>query len=296
MNTADQHAAAMAIVHEEAGRTLSKDDFDLCMRIAKRALPHSDAAQAPVCWAAYNGVCVQAFFKSKEAADSYAKEMQKNHDLSGSLAAFTVKPLYVAPGAAAQGESATTGVIAAAEALIAADRVCALTDEHVNALENAIAIQRGNVALPMAAQGEVVRVAELEREIADLKATAEKKDAKSAELGKMLANIIHDQTVAMQAAIIEWQHGKGAEAGFNWIVNTLEGPGHLPDFDAPYGKQPQFWFDSNRAEPFPKCFCGNPSHQLWMGQGFCCNTHYAEAKAKHDAATAPSTGDLGVES
>lgn len=34
---ADQHHAALRIVHEEAGRTLSKDDFDLCMRIAKRA-------------------------------------------------------------------------------------------------------------------------------------------------------------------------------------------------------------------------------------------------------------------
>jgi hypothetical protein len=32
------HADAVQIVHEEAGRTLSKDDFDLCMRIAKRAL------------------------------------------------------------------------------------------------------------------------------------------------------------------------------------------------------------------------------------------------------------------
>jgi hypothetical protein len=117
-------------------------------------------------------------------------------------------------------------------------------------------------------------------------------DAKAAELSKMLANIIHDQTVAMQSAIIEWQHGKGAEAGFSWIVNTLEGPGHLPDFDAPYGKQAQFWFDANRAEPFPKCFCGNPSHQLWMGQGFCCNEHYAEAKAQHDAAPAASTSDL----
>jgi hypothetical protein len=116
-------------------------------------------------------------------------------------------------------------------------------------------------------------------------------DAKAAELSKMLANIIHDQTVAMQSAIIEWQHGKGAEAGFSWIVNTLEGPGHLPDFDAPYGKQAQFWFDANRAEPFPKCFCGNPSHQLWMGQGFCCNEHYAEAKAQHDAAPAASTSD-----
>jgi hypothetical protein len=147
----------------------------------------------------------------------------------------------------------------------------------------------GDVA-PTAEQAEGVRVVELEREIADLKAGAEKKAAQAAELGKMLANIIHDQTVAMQAAIIEWQHGKGAEAGFSWIVNTLEGPGHLPDFDEPYGKQAQFWFDANRAEPFPKCFCGNPSHQLWMGQGFCCNEHYVEAKAKHDAAPASSTG------
>ncbi|CAM2143664.1 protein of unknown function [Pararobbsia alpina] len=37
-NTADIHAAAIAIVHRESGRTLSKADFDLCMRIAKRAL------------------------------------------------------------------------------------------------------------------------------------------------------------------------------------------------------------------------------------------------------------------
>jgi hypothetical protein len=132
------------------------------------------------------------------------------------------------------------------------------------------------------------------RDLAALAPTAEQAegDANAAELSKMLANIIHDQTVAMQSALIEWQHGKGAEAGFSWIVNTLEGPGHLPDFDAPYGKQAQFWFDANRAEPFPKCFCGNPSHQLWMGQGFCCNEHYAEAKAQHDAAPAASTSDL----
>jgi hypothetical protein len=56
-----------------------------------------------------------------------------------------------------QVEAANTGIIAAAEALIAADRVCALTDEHVNALENAIAIQRGNLALPVAEQVEAVR-------------------------------------------------------------------------------------------------------------------------------------------
>lgn len=31
------HAAVLQIIHEEAGRTLSRDDFDLCKRIAKRA-------------------------------------------------------------------------------------------------------------------------------------------------------------------------------------------------------------------------------------------------------------------
>lgn len=101
---------------------------------------------------------------------------------------------------------------------------------------------------------------------------------------KTLSDIIHDQTVAMQSAIIEWQHGNGAEAGLSWIVNTLEGPGHLPDFDAPHGKHAQFWFNANQANPLPACFCGNPSSSLWMGQGFCCDDHYREAKAKHDDA------------
>ncbi|MDE1007689.1 MAG: hypothetical protein OSB38_18655 [Paraburkholderia fungorum] len=36
----DHHIIAMRLVHEEAGRTLSRDDFDLCMRIAKRALAY----------------------------------------------------------------------------------------------------------------------------------------------------------------------------------------------------------------------------------------------------------------
>lgn len=109
-------------------------------------------------------------------------------------------------------------------------------------------------------------------------------DNKTMRLIKTLSDIINDQTVAMQSAIIEWQHGKGAEAGLSWIVNTLEGPGHFPDFDAPHGKHPQFWFNANQANPLPACFCGNPSSSLWMGQGFCCDEHYREAKAKHDAA------------
>jgi hypothetical protein len=120
------------------------------------------------------------------------------------------------------------------------------------------------------------------------------KDAKTAELHKMLANIMHDQTTAMQSALIEWKHGKGAEAGLQWIVNTLMGPGLLPDFDAEHGTNAQFWFDANQSQPMPKCFCGNPSHIGWMGQGFCCNAHYNEAKAKHDAALASSAGDQEV--
>ncbi|KWO62595.1 hypothetical protein [Burkholderia territorii] len=111
-------------------------------------------------------------------------------------------------------------------------------------------------------------------------------DDKTNVLIKTLSDIIHDQTVAMQSAIIEWQHGKGAEAGLSWIVNTLEGPGYLPDFDAPHGKHAQFWFNANQANPLPACFCGNPSSSLWMGQGFCCDEHYRDAKAKYDAARA----------
>ncbi|RQS85138.1 hypothetical protein [Burkholderia seminalis] len=108
----------------------------------------------------------------------------------------------------------------------------------------------------------------------------------SESLVKSLSNIVHDQIVAMQSAIIEWQHGNGAEAGLNWIVNTLAGPGNLPDFDAPHGKHAQFWFNANQANPLPSCFCGSPSSALWMGQGFCCDEHYREAKAKYDATSA----------
>lgn len=131
----------------------------------------------------------------------------------------------------------------------------------------------------------------LERALAPASEVQAEKDAKTAELHKMLANIMHDQTTAMQSALIEWKHGNGAEAGLQWIVNTLMGPGLLPDFDAEHGTNAQFWFDANQSQPMPKCFCGNPSHIGWMGQGFCSNAHYDEAKAKHDTAPASSAGD-----
>ena len=34
--------------------------------------------------------------------------------------------------------------------------------------------------------------------------------------------------LAMRAAIIESEHGKGAEAGIEWLIDALEGPGELP--------------------------------------------------------------------
>lgn len=95
-----------------------------------------------------------------------------------------------------------------------------------------------------------------------------------------MGKIIHDMTVAQQAAWIEWQHGNGAEAGMGWIQNGLFGPGFIPDEDEPYGKEAQAWFDANRSDPFPTCLCGRPSNILWMGKGFCCDAHYQQHRAE----------------
>lgn len=91
---------------------------------------------------------------------------------------------------------------------------------------------------------------------------------------KELGEVIHDLTVGMQAAWIEWQHGEGAEEAMTWIENALAGPGHIPDEDAPHGKDAQAYFDANKSHAFPVCKCGRPSNILWMGQGFCSNEHY----------------------
>ena len=90
---------------------------------------------------------------------------------------------------------------------------------------------------------------------------------------KDLGSIIHDNVVTMQAAYIEWQHGKGAESAMEWIANSLFGPGQIPDEDEPYGKEAQAYFDANRSNPFPTCHCGRPSHILHMGRGYCSDEH-----------------------
>ncbi|MCU8942201.1 hypothetical protein OE519_00265 [Pseudomonas aeruginosa] len=107
--------------------------------------------------------------------------------------------------------------------------------------------------------------------------------ARTKELANDLGKIIHDMTVAQQAAWIEWKHGKGSDAAMTWIHNGLVGPGFIPDEDEPYGKEAQAWYDANRADPFPACFCGRPSNSLWMGKGFCSNAHYEQHRAEVEA-------------
>jgi len=54
--------------------------------------------------------------------------------------------------------------------------------------------------------------------------------------------MIHDDMTVMQAAWIEWKHGGGAEAAMEWIENSLDGPGLIPD-DAIVDAQE--FFDAN---------------------------------------------------
>lgn len=100
------------------------------------------------------------------------------------------------------------------------------------------------------------------------------------ELLAELQKIIHDMTVANQAAWIEWRHGKGAEAAMQWIENGLSGPGHIPSETEPYGTEAQAYFDANKSDPFPRCHCGRPSNQLWMGQGACSPEHMLVAQQR----------------
>lgn len=46
--------------------------------------------------------------------------------------------------------------------------------------------------------------------------------------------------LGMRGAVIEWQHGHGADAGMQWIWNGLRGPGELPPEEE---TQAQAYFD-----------------------------------------------------
>ena len=55
--------------------------------------------------------------------------------------------------------------------------------------------------------------------------------AKSERRAITFGDIVHTQVLAMRAAVVD-SVLNGPEAGMAWILNTLEGPGHLPDVNA----------------------------------------------------------------
>ena len=99
-----------------------------------------------------------------------------------------------------------------------------------------------------------------------------------------VGDMLHDKITAEQAAVIEMDHGKGAEAAMRWITNGLWGPGLLPDADAPWGRDAQAWFDANRSDPLPPCACGRPSNMLGGGVSACSREHFEAARAQSGGA------------
>ena len=72
---------------------------------------------------------------------------------------------------------------------------------------------------------------------------------------RMGNDIITNQCIAMQAALLEQSIGEGDEAALEWISNTLCGPGLLPDDseaahlpETPTKGPAQAWFDAKTAE------------------------------------------------
>lgn len=104
-------------------------------------------------------------------------------------------------------------------------------------------------------------------------------DEREKELVRTLNEIIHDQVVVMQAAWIEWQHGKGAEAAMQWIEAELEGPGHIPDDSDQFHDNADMWYASNISDPFPTCWCGMPSVIAQGDKGWCCEEHRASKES-----------------
>lgn len=64
-------------------------------------------------------------------------------------------------------------------------------------------------------------------EILRLQADATKSERRAITFG----DIVAQHTMAMRAACVAWKL-ESAEAGMQWVANTLCGPGHLPDVDA----------------------------------------------------------------
>lgn len=77
---------------------------------------------------------------------------------------------------------------------------------------------------------------------------------KARRLSGDVSDILARQCIAMQAAVIDAEVGRGKEAALAWISNTLIGPGLFPDLDAAVALRDadnnpaQAWFDLKLAE------------------------------------------------
>lgn len=67
----------------------------------------------------------------------------------------------------------------------------------------------------------------LDHVLGDVLADAAKSERRAIALG----DIVQSHVIAMRAAVVAAKL-EGLDVGMQWIANTLEGPGHLPDLDA----------------------------------------------------------------
>lgn len=104
--------------------------------------------------------------------------------------------------------------------------------------------ETGRSSLAFVAAANPAVVLELVRRMRDAESEAVKSERRAIEFGDLLSQRI----IAMRAAVVAGKL-EGLEQGMQWIVNTLDGPGHLPDLDEARAKGgAQAMFDSEIAE------------------------------------------------
>ena len=89
----------MILTEQEISEILSfpwEKTVDFVRRVEAR-IEEKLKAQEPDAWQIRNGLCHAGIRGNQLAAELTAANMQKCHDLGGSLAAFNVRPLYAHP-------------------------------------------------------------------------------------------------------------------------------------------------------------------------------------------------------
>ena len=92
--------AELAAAAEQARAAIAKAGGNIppdCYR-QHDELAEENVSQGQVYWEVLNGVCSYGFYGTKDEAEKVCFDMQKSHDLSGSLAAFNVRPRYTKAG------------------------------------------------------------------------------------------------------------------------------------------------------------------------------------------------------